>query len=213
MNAVIDNDVLLKAACYGLLDQLICTISPAKDIGVLGSALFVVSAKIKKAKLNRDREIVLEALLAFMGHSATLEPSYEEQELAADLELIAQEVGANLDVGESQICAIVVQRVIPLIVTGDKRAIAAIEAIFDAEPRLLVIRGKVKCLEQVFTDSIVQYGCSTLRLAVCAEPWVDKALSICFSCKSQTVGDASIREGLESYVEDLRRCAGRVLAP
>jgi hypothetical protein len=213
MNAVIDNDVLLKGACYGLLDRLIWTTSATNGAGVLGSARFVVPSKIKKAKLNQDRGIALQALLAFMGHTASLEPSNEEQELAADFELIAQEVGANLDVGESQLCAIVVQRVIPLLVTGDKRAIAAIEAILDADTRLKPICGRVKCLEQIFVASIVRCGCDTLRLAVCAEPWVDKALSICFSCRTQPVGDASIREGLQSYIGDLRRRAGRVLAP
>ena len=131
--------------------------------------------------------------------------------MAADFELAAQRVGASLDGGESQLCAIVVQRLLPLLVTGDKRAIAAIETILDADPRLMAMCGKVRCLEQVFAGSIARYGTAALRVAVCAEPQIDKALSICFSCRSQCVEEASIRDGLQSYINDLRQRAGRVL--
>jgi hypothetical protein len=213
MNALIDNDVLFKGACYGLLEKLISIICPINATGVLGSARFVVPKKIEKANLNRDRGTALGILLAFLSQTETLEPADDEQRMAADFELAAQKLGVNLDGGESQLCAILVKRVLSSLLTGDKRAIAAIETLLDADSRLMPICGKVKCLEQVFVGSIVRHGCVTLRLAVCAEPEIDKALSICFSCKSQSVEDASILEGFQSYINDLRQCACRVLAP
>jgi hypothetical protein len=213
MNAVIDNDVLLKAACYGLLDKLVWTASPQNGTGVLGTARFVVPRKIKNARLNNDRGKALQNLWTFLNQTEILEPGDDEQRMAADFELAAQKVGANLDEGESQLCAVVIQRVLPLLVTGDKRAITAFESILDADPRLPAICGKVKCMEQVFAASAGQHGCDMLRLAVCAEPEIDKALSICFACKSQRVEDASILEGLQSYIGHLRQCARRVLAP
>jgi hypothetical protein len=211
MNAAIDNDVLLKGACYGLLEDLIWSGSSKDVVGVLGTARFVVPARINKAKLNRDRAFALRAFSTFLARAVVLEPSTEEQEFAADLELAAQGAGANLDVGESQLCAIVVNRLLPLLVTGDKRAIVAIEALLDADTRLAGICGRVKCFEQVVVESVAQKGCSDFRLAVCAEPSVDKALSICFSCKTQIDSDAIVLEGLQSYIQDLRRRAGRSL--
>ncbi len=213
MIAVLDNDILFKGACYGLLDELVGTICRTNETGVLGSSRFVVTSLIERTVLNRDRSIALEGLFDFLSAAAILEPVEDEVKMAADLELSAQRAGANFDGGESLLCAILVQRLLSLLVTGDKRAIVAIETILDTDVRLRFISGKVKCLEQLFASSIAQYGCDHVRFAVCAEAQIDKALSICFGCKSDPVVDGSIWDGLQSYINDLRRRAGRVLAP
>ena len=213
MSTVVDNDVLFKGACYGLLDKLVWTTSSSGVMGVLGSARFVVPKKIEKANLNGQPAVALGLFLAFLRQAETLEPTDREQRMAADLELAAQMLGVSLDTGESQLCAIVVQRSLPLLVTGDKRAVAAIESLIDSDARLVAICEKVKCLEQVFLGSVVRHGCATLRTCVCSEPGIDKALSICFSCKTRLLDDATVLEGLQSYIKDLRQRVTRVLAP
>ena len=216
MKAAIDNDILFKGACYGLLSQLIDGTDSGKEVvGVLGSARFVVGKKIEKSAIHGSRATALAIFLEFLKRSEALEPTPSEQGMAADLELAAQRLGINLDSGESQLCAILVYRVLPLLLTGDKRAIKAIEELVDADSRLTVIRAKIRCLEQIVHDALVggSRDHAAFRTAVCAEPEVDKALTICFSCTSQTVTRESILEGLQSYIRSLRLDASRVLSP
>jgi len=213
MTAVVDNDVLFKGACYAELDRLVPGASRDGVVGVLGSARFVVPKRVGKTSLNGDRTKVLERFFEFLSRAETLEPADDEQKMAADLELAAQQQALNLDTGESQLCAILVQRALDWLVTGDKRGIAAIEALLNIEPRLKPICGKVKCLEQLFAEAVARHGHAMLRVAVCGEPHIDTALAICFSCKRRIVESAEVREGLLSYVNDLRKRAGRVLAP
>jgi hypothetical protein len=214
MKAAIDNDILFKGACYGLLSELIATAcSGTETVGTLGSARFVVGKKIEKNNLLRDRKAALAHFFEFLNRSEALEPTQNEQNLAADLELAAQRLGINLDSGESQLCAVLVFRVLPLLLTGDKRAITAMEKLIDADNRLNALCGKVRCLEQLVYDALMKGDHLAFRTAVCAEPQVDKALAICFSCTSQSVVLASIVEGLQSYVNALRREANHVLSP
>jgi hypothetical protein len=214
MKAAIDNDILFKGACYGLLGELIATACSATEgVGTLGSARFVVAKKIEKNKLLRNRTAALAVFFEFLDRSEALEPTQDEQNMAADLELVAQRLGINLDSGESQLCAMLVFRVLPLLLTGDKRAITAMEQLIDADNRLIALNGKVRCLEQLVYDALAKGNHVALRTAVCGEPQVDKALAICFSCTSQSVSLASIVEGLQSYIKALRMEATRVLSP
>ncbi len=213
MKAAIDNDVLFKGACYGLLDELIATAcSGADTFGTLGSARFVVAKKIERNRLLRNRAAALAALTQFLKRSEPLEPTESEQNMSADLELAAQRLGINLDTGESQLCAMLVGRVLPLLLTGDKRAIMAMEKLIDADNRLIALCGKVRCLEQLVYNALMNGDHTVLRSAICAEPEADKTLAICFSCTSHSVVLASIVEGLQSYVKALRSEAARVLS-
>ena len=214
MKAAIDNDILFKGACYGLLSELISTTCSSTEVaGVLGSARFVVSKKIEKSKLRRNGAAALTNFTQFLSRTESLEPTGSEQNMAADLELAAQRIGINLDSGESQLCSILVHRVLPLLLTGDKRAIAAMEKLIDADARLRPICGKVRCLEQLVHDALANGEQGNFRRAVCAEPEIDKALAICFSCTNQSIEAASVIEGLHSYIRSLRMEASRVLSP
>src|SRR4051794_32397779 len=117
-----DNDVISKSACYGELDELVWTQEvDSKGIGVLGAAPFVIRRKIQKGNIKGDRDAALKLVDAFMARAHKLEPTEKEQQIAADLESAAQQRGVSLDVGESQLCAILVERNSPLLLTGDKR--------------------------------------------------------------------------------------------
>jgi hypothetical protein len=213
MKAAIDNDILFKGACYGLLSELIAsTCSGAEVIGVLGSARFVVPKKIEKSKLRRNGAAALAIFFEFLHRTEALEPTDDEQNMAADLELAAQRLGVNLDSGESQLCAILVCRVLPWLLTGDKRAIIALERLINADARLISICGKIKCLEQLVHDALTNRDHVAFRNAVCLEPDVDKALAICFSCTGKSVVLANVLEGLQSYIRSLRTEAIRVLS-
>ena len=213
MKAAIDNDILFKGACYGLLSELVSTSCPNSEVpGILGSARFVVSAKIRKRSLLRNRARALENFSDFLGRTQALEPTDSEQSMAADLELAAQRLGVSLDTGESQLCSILVNRVLSLLLTGDKRAIVAMEKLVDADTRLAPVCGRVRCLEQLVRDAVVTQGHETFRTAICSEPEIDKALAICFGCTSRSIEPLSLIEGLQSYINSLRKDASRVLS-
>jgi len=212
MEAVIDNDILFKGACYGLLDELLpANSSTMGPPGILGAARYVVTKKIKKGTLRTDTTTAIQRLEAFIGRAEVVEPTENEQLMAADFELAAQRAAVALDSGESQLCAVVIARALALLLTGDKRAIKAIERLLDADTRLRSLCGKIKCLEQLVLQSLSEESVSRLRAAICGEPDVDKALAICFSCKNDGATLEGISEGLGSYISDLRAAAHQVL--
>jgi hypothetical protein len=213
MNAVVDNDIVHKGACYGILADILQPHNGAGGaIGALGTARFVVSKRIKKMRLQRNGSLAQEELRKFLSRCVELSPTEDEQHLAAEFEFAAQQLAVNLDTGESQLCAIVIVRVIPRLLTGDKRAITALERLHDGHPALQAIRGKVGCLEQAILDLVARGQLPLLRTAICSEPTVDKTLTICFGCSSAEAQPETVLEGLNSYINALRACASRVLA-
>jgi hypothetical protein len=212
MKVVIDNDILFKGSCYGILNDLVATLCSTTEAGVLGSAKFVIAPRFAVSKLRHDSSGALARFSEFLSRAVAIEPTVGEQRMAADLELTAQRLGVNLDSGESQLCAVVVSRVLPFLLTGDKRAITAMERLIDADNRLTSICGKVKCLEQLVCDALLRGDHLAFRIAICSEADVDKALAICFSCTRDSIESESVIEGLKSYIGSLRMNASRVLS-
>ena len=211
MNALIDNDILLKGSCFGLLGPLIGR-SP-KETGVLGAARYVLPPKIRRFRTGDRGDAALGELMRYIGFAIELEPTEPEAILAADLELMAQTACLELDAGESQLCAMLITRMVPALLTGDKRAISALERLVDLEPRTAGAAGKIYCLEQLVTLLLGKLEIDTVREAVCRKPIVDRALAICFSCSSSEARQEAVSLGLASYIDFVRADAGRVLAP
>jgi hypothetical protein len=124
VKTLVDNDILFKGACYRLLVHLVPVASGHNDsVGVLGAAWFVVSKTILRKASKAGAESAIEILRQFLQRATVIEPTQDEQRTAADFEVAAQRAGLSLDAGESQLCAIMVSRQVPLLLTGDKRAI------------------------------------------------------------------------------------------
>ena len=211
MIALVDNDVLLKGSCLGILRPLIGR-HPV-ETGVLGASRYVLPSKIRRFRTGDKGSAALQELLRYLQSATELEPTGPEARLAADLEFLAQATGLELDVGESQLCAVLVMRMVPTLLTGDKRAISAIEHLVDLEPRVGWIAGRVYCLEQLFAQLLPKLEIGALREAVCTEPIVDRALAICFGCSTTQAQRETILQGLLSYIGSVRATARRVLAP
>lgn len=212
VEVAVDNDILIKAAAYGLTEQFW---KFETRLGVLGAARFVVASRIKRVVPAEERERALAAAAAIIAGADELEPVGAETELAGEFEAAAQRRGVALDTGESQLVAMVVTRAIPVFETGDKRAIRALELLLGELAELAALQGKVRCLEQVVARCLAS-GASAddLASAICRKPDVDKTLSICFRCLSPTPQGQALDFGvLESYIRTLRGAAPRVLAP
>jgi hypothetical protein len=213
MRALLDNDILMKGACYGLLSQMFAhTLFKDGEIGILGAARYVISNAIRRKADLPDPEGAVQRLNNFLGTVEIVEPSEDEIAFSADLELAAQRAGLTLDTGESQLCSILIRRALEAIFTGDKRAIIVLESLLDSVSILEVLCGKVYCLEQLFASVTVEETYEDLRASICLHHAVDRALAIAFSCSAPNSTLENISEGLTSYIEDLRKKAPRILA-
>ncbi len=207
-----DNDLILKSVSYGLAGVFWPDREPG-SIGILGAARFVVRHEIDQAGLNRGADIAQSELLELLARCEELEPTDEEIDFAAQIELCGQEQGLALDNGESQLAALVVIRDLPLLETGDKRAIAGLEKVRCHIEALDALRGRVRCLEQIARRVIaVDAAFSDFSAGVCAEAAVDKSLSICFGCFGGSPADrGTALEALDQYVREVRDSAPAML--
>ena len=213
LTAVVDNDVVKKGVCYGLEALLWPPQAGRVPIGILGAARYVVAGAIRRLNLRGDQAQALSALSSFAAIAQELEPSDHEVGIAAEMEEVAQRANLALGSGESQLAAIAVMRGIPEFHTGDKRAIAAMELTLKMLSDLSVLAGRVYCLEQLLLRLLdAAEDESAIIASVCAEPHVDRSLSICFGCYSGGAIASTAREGLASYITVLRRSAPQLLA-
>lgn len=210
VDAAVDNDILIKAACYRLQDALL-----GASFGVLGAARFVVAGRLARMPLTGERQGAQDAAADLIARSVDLEPSDAELILAAELETLAQRQGLELDAGESQLAVIVAGRDIRQLCTGDKRAIRALEQLLDSLPALAALAGRIRALEQLVDDLVGRVqNPDDIAKTICAEPTVDKALTICARCHTPPPdGPAIDRDGLASYISRLRTEAPRMLQP
>ena len=162
----------------------------------------------------RDKASANHALAEFFSAAVELEPTDEELHAAAALETLAQRAGLDLDVGESQLAVMVALRNIGLLDTGDKRAIRGFHALTTESPTCAQLSSRVRCLEQLLLLAVDHepHRFAAIARSICAEPFVDRAASICFSCTSRGVGHHQVRSALQSYIDALRRDAPSVLA-
>jgi len=210
VDIAVDNDLVLKAVAYGLAASLW---PPDTRLGLLGAARYVIPTWLRRLPLARDAAQVEAEFDALLAAAEELEPDAAEIRLAAEIEAAAQEAGLPLDGGESQLSAMVMERAISWLETGDKRAIRSLESLRRRADSIERLDGKVRCLEQVVQAALVdEKFFPIISAAVCAEPAVDKALSYCFSCTQPSpVTVERVREGLESYISSLRAEAPNVL--
>lgn len=208
---LIDNDVLIKCACYSILDQMAGTSDRHYDVSILGAARFVVGKYLEKRGVIHDRVAAQRRFQDYLPTVTVLEPSTEELLLASAIEEAAMLLGLDLDSGESQLCAIAVYRNTALVLTGDKRAIASAERLIAVIDDLASLEGRLVCLEQAVMGIVERIGIETARILICAEAAIDKSMSICFECHALADGRPLELAGLLSYIRDVRKGAPTLL--
>ena len=203
-----DNDIAFKMACYQLAERAIATHTDAS----IPPAMLAVGQHVIRQKLARHARVrdISAAQLAFKHLVQTItsiEPTECEVELASDIERQAARASLDLDIGESQLLAILHTRGYHSLITGDKRAIIAISAV----AREIALK-RIRSLEQLISQITMSTDVAVMRQKICAEPMIDKALSACFGCASGAdLSDQDVFDGLNSYIEDLRRKAPDIL--
>ena len=203
----IDVDVVLKMCTFRFPDELVsATTLNGLPPAILGVASFTLRSRVKRSRSICDRSSVQTCLEKILPVLRLVEPLNEEVELAAELEEMALACDLEFDAGESQLLAILIKRNSPLLLTGDKRAIRAVAQIVPCQ-----VKKRVACLEQLILGVISEIGHDHFRKNVCSEREADRAIAVCFACSSDGVTAEDVKEGLLSYVSDVRAYADDVL--
>lgn len=209
---LIDNDVLLKVSAYDLVDEFL-ELFASLTLLILPTAPYVVESVIKRTGRIKDKTRAGANLRRLLAAATIIEPSGDEIQSAAELEEQAHQGRFELDGGESILFALLSNDKAEVLLTGDKRAIAALEQVSPSLPKPASVAGKIASLEQVISTLIQKKLPEEIATKVCSEPDVDKAIAICFRCSSGNFESNSTMEGLASYIGDLRRAAPTLLIP
>jgi len=209
--AAVDTDVLLKVAAYRLAGELVAVLSQFGEPMALGLTHLIAAKQLARKRVIRDAEGAQAELAVLLGMLGRLEPDDEEIGMAAEFATVAQARGLPLDAGEAQLAAIVIMRSLPLLLTGDKRAICALAELMDGDASRCALVGRLACFEQVLASVAGLVGARGLRDRICAEPDVDASMRLACSCGRGDWDPEQLDEACGSYVGDLRGRAGDLL--
>lgn len=126
---------------------------------------------------------------------------------AADRLAAFQDV-AGIDPGEALLFGVAADRAEAVVLTGDKRALAALAAL--GPEVAATLRGRVLTVEGIVELALRRFGIDWLRERVCPSKDIDKAIAAVMGSCCDAPED-SVREGLQSYLKDARRLAGPLL--
>lgn len=209
--AAVDTDVLLKVAAYRLAGELVAVLAPFGEPMVLGLTHLIAAKQLARKRSVRNAEGAQAELAALLGMLGRLEPNDDEIGAAAEFATVAQDRGLPLDAGEAQLAAIVIRRGLPLLVTGDKRAIGALAELMDGATGREALVGRLACFEQTLASVAGLIGAQELRCRICAEPDVDGAMRLACACGREDWDTAQLDEACGSFVGDVRKRAGDLL--
>lgn len=201
---LIDNDALLKLARYGLLDKVValfgCTFT---DVCVLATAKYSLLPARNRLRFCEDEESAAR-LEAVLRTSKPLDAGAADPDLLDVLNAVQ-----NIDAGETLLLAVGATNGDTLVITGDKRSLAALCSHDSVAHVSNALAGRVVSMEVLFS-LLIDHQFTHVQECVRSKPNVDKALSIAFGVTTPADLD-SVREGLTSYIRHLRDVTGVLL--
>lgn len=204
---LVDNDALLKLARYGLLDALVTMFGvDVRNIRVLATAKYSLLPAKNRLLRCRDEDSA-NRLEEFLTRSEPLSPVDTDTNLLDALSAIP-----SIDAGEALLLAAGASDHETLVITGDKRALAALCADSSISQVANALAGRVVTLEVIFWQ-LVNKGFTHTQSCVRSKPDVDKAISNVFGVSTPATID-SVREALASYINHLQEVTdGLLLVP
>ncbi len=199
-----DNDALLKLAQYGLLEEALRSINCTQsDVRVLPTARYSLLPQRGRLRRCKD-EASATRLEAFLANVGQLDIGSASATLLDELIALP-----GVDVGEAQLFAAAAAQPEVLVLTGDKRALAALCSAPNVADAVTALSGRVVAVETVFA-MLTDGDFSVTQSRVRAKPEVDKTLTTIFGV-SVAASLESVREGLRSYQGHLRASTGDLL--
>jgi hypothetical protein len=206
MTLFLDNDALLKLVNYDLLETALTMFSILpEDIHVLATAKYALLPAKDRLRYCSNQESA-NRLEAFLSKATKLTVEGVDSEMLDAL--VAQ---PGIDPGEALMLAIAASNPESHVITGDKRALAALHAGKHLVHVHAALAGRVLSLELLFLF-LVEGDFARVQTCVRNQPGVDRALTNVFGV-SAPASPESVRGALNSYVEHLRRLTGALLHP
>jgi hypothetical protein len=201
-----DNDVLRKLACCDLFEEFLQAFGVShNEVYILNTARPVLGSKRGKKRID---EAIFQRLTVFLDSVQIIStvPDPDEQ--------VALTEQPNIDTGEAVLFSVTPTMADSLLATGDKRSLQSLAEANDAVCRGLCqkLAGKVVCFEQVIWKILECKGFDAVRDKIILGRECDKVLAIILG-SGLDASEASVREGLISYIDDLRKQTGLLLAP
>ncbi|NJO39177.1 MAG: hypothetical protein HC865_00350 [Cyanobacteria bacterium RU_5_0] len=201
---LIDNDALLKLARYGLLDEVIARFDfTITDVRVLATAKYVLLPAKNRLLFCEDEESY-SRLKSFLKIAKPLDARSADPDL-----LDAMSAVQNIDTGEALLLAVGATARDALIITGDKRSLAALCSHESVAHLANALAGRVISMEVLFSY-LVENQFTHVQECVRSKPDVDKALNIAFGVTIPASYE-SVQEALASYINHLRAVTGDLL--
>jgi len=205
MDVLIDNDAAVKLAQCGLLEDWLVTFGDDTTLRTNETFRPWLTKRVKKGRVQSEIE------------TAIFQCRPEPVELSSDqIPILLQLIGPNLDEGECVLFAAATGSQTSIVVTGDKRAIAALAQSLDSAGFADTLSGKIVCVEQVVIQMIDQHSfqwvCDRMVAAIRLDWLSDTALTAAFGSMEDAT-ETNVRSTLGAYIDDLRKSAGGLLWP
>ncbi|MDI1254136.1 hypothetical protein [Thermomonas sp.] len=198
---LVDNDVLLSAAHWGLLDMVPTLVGATwAEVAVLAS----LPPRARKAdpKLFKDPAVAA-TLVPYLAQCTPMPDP--------DVSLIARLQGRpDIDVGEQVLFAATGGAAEAFVLTGDKRAIRAL-ALLHAEGVIPELTGRVLCMEHLLWHALSVLGPDELLRRVRKYPDRDMA-TLAIVGRTEAKSQPQIEEGLTSYLMNLNQASPHLMA-
>jgi hypothetical protein len=202
---IADNDVLKKLACCDLYAEFLAAFKVAIDqVHILNTARAALSAKRHRKQMD---EASFQRLTGFLRAAKviTTAPDPDEQ-----LALTEQQ---NIDDGEAVLFSIAAKDKSSRLATGDKRSLCSLASAKDTTCRRICkkLAGRVTCFEQIICTILDSARFDAVRDRLIMGRECDKVLAVVLGSGLDTL-EETVREGLRSYINDLRNQSGALLA-
>lgn len=194
MRQLIDADALAKLAHWELLNELPNVLSvPLSDCATLTSVRYRAGRALSKPdRLFRSADAARAAIAALANMAADIDPGLD---VLAELQDVTE-----IDAGEVVLLSALAGEEDCRLLTGDKRCLRALASL----PSATRYAGRITIVEQIVLKLLDRQGIEWLRSRICPEKEVDKAIAVVFGSNCDAP-EASVREGLGSYIDEIRR--------
>ncbi|MGL6074598.1 MAG: hypothetical protein ACRC8S_10600 [Fimbriiglobus sp.] len=208
MIVLADNDILIKLARCDLFDEFLTAFDVnITEIRILKAARFSVLNKKQRKKLSEASFTRLTKFLALLSDIDTApDPNF--------ITALTEQTDKNIDAGEADLFAICPLVPHSVIVTGDKKCLAGLVA---AAMEDMVcheiyrsLAGKIVCFELVLSRILEHFGFEAIRQKLIDGRECDGGLKLWLGSGLDAT-EATFRDGLTSYLNQIRQTAGPLL--
>ncbi|MEE3715705.1 hypothetical protein V2H45_02975 [Tumidithrix elongata RA019] len=202
LTCFLDNDVILKLSAFDLFDETLSILNLSwQQLQVVSSAQYTFRGK---RYINQYSEPVCQKAIAIARQCqiVTVE-SISEFALLNGVK--------KIDAGEAELIAATANREVFWLVTGDKNCLEALATAPNLESICNRLRGRTICLEQLIYKLIELKGFTWVQERIIVGQECDRAIKIIFGW-SEPASEATVLEGLQSYINDVQLRSQGLLA-